>query len=144
MVVWSQYSQSTPSISHTSFSPKSIFNPTQSKGPYLSTFYQVVYKELTSLCLSESSRSHHSMNNLSPSEHSALKSLSSNSDIIIKQADKGGGIVLQNREHYLREASRLLSYSSTYEKLTKDPLPKFIEESNLSGTGPERWYPEQT
>ncbi|PIO40266.1 hypothetical protein AB205_0075360, partial [Aquarana catesbeiana] len=46
LVAWSQYSQPTVPIQHTSFRPKSVFNPTQSKGPFLTTFYEVVYKDL--------------------------------------------------------------------------------------------------
>lgn len=107
LIVWSQYSQSSPSIAHTSFRPKSIFYPTQSKGPYLSTFYQVVFKELTDLCKSDSSKRF--TNNLSSLEYQALKSFSTNPDIIIRSSDKAGGIVLQDKTDYMAEATRLLS-----------------------------------
>ena len=48
-----------------------------------------------------------------------------NSDIIIRVADKGGGIVVQNRADYIGEAVRLLSDHNTYEVLSQDPLPQY-------------------
>lgn len=38
IITRSLHSHSSPPIVHTSFRPKSIFNPTQSKGPYLDIF----------------------------------------------------------------------------------------------------------
>lgn len=78
----------------------------------------------------ESASPHYSMTNLSPQEHIALKSLSQNHNIIIKPADKGGVIVIQDKPDYLRKAACLLSDSNTYERLKMYPLPKFTVESN--------------
>lgn len=88
-----------------------MFNPTEAKGPYLDTFYQLVYNELTNMCKTETFKPHHSLANLTPQERQA--SLAQNSNIIIKPTGKGGGIVLQNRSDYLLEAKLLLSDSNT-------------------------------
>lgn len=40
----------------------------------------------------------------------------------MKQKDKGGGLVIQDREAYLAEALRLLGDNATYEKLSGHPL----------------------
>lgn len=48
-----------------------------------------------------------------------------NEGIIIRQEDKGGGLVIQDREAYLAEAMRLLEDNDTYEKLPGDPLPEY-------------------
>ncbi|CAI9583897.1 unnamed protein product, partial [Staurois parvus] len=61
----------------------------------------------------------------------SITTLSNNKDIIIKPADKGGGIVLLNTTDYIDEALRLLSDTSTYTKLTKDPLPEFKQDALL-------------
>lgn len=60
----------------------------------------------------------------------ALKSPTLNNDLIIKTADKGGGIVIQNRSDYVREAERLLADSLTYCKLSSNPLPDFQKDIN--------------
>lgn len=51
------------------------------------------------------------------------------SNVVIKQADKGGSIVFQNTEDYHREAYRLLD-NNAYKKLPNDPLPKFQKALN--------------
>lgn len=41
-------------------------------------------------------------------ERETLEKLINNSAIIIRQVDKGGSLVIQNRDDYLAEAMRLL------------------------------------
>lgn len=53
-------------------------------------------------------------------------------DIIIKSANKGGGIVLQNRGDYnITEAERLLSDRATNSKLKKDPTSDFAHKVDI-------------
>ncbi|CAJ0944065.1 unnamed protein product [Ranitomeya imitator] len=59
--------------------------------------------------------------NLPVVEHQALKTLQSDSNLIIKPADKGGALVMMDRSSYLSEISRQLADTSIYHKLTKDP-----------------------
>ena len=61
-----------PDIVHTNFRPQSVFNPTQSKGPYIETFYQAVYKDFSKLCDNPSKSG---TPNLSHDERQALKNL---------------------------------------------------------------------
>lgn len=51
-------------------------------------------------------------------------------DLVIKSADKGGAIVLQNKTDYVEDAIRLLSDNATYIKLNKDPMADFAKEAN--------------
>lgn len=56
-----------------------------------------------------------------------LKSLRQNSNIIFKQADKGGGLIIQNKEAYISEAKLLLGDVYTYERLSSDPRLQYKE-----------------
>lgn len=43
-------------------------------------------------------------------------------DLIIRNADKGGGIVLQDRYDYTKEALHILSDTEYYQQLAENPL----------------------
>lgn len=51
----------------------------------------------------------------------ALDELSSNPKITIKQADKGGAIVVWDTKKYIAEANRQLSDTEVYQSLDRDP-----------------------
>ena len=53
-------------------------------------------------------------NNISKAETIALKELANTENIIIKPADKGGSVVIQNRHDYLDEGFRKLSDVNFY------------------------------
>lgn len=63
---------------------------------------------------------------MSPLENKALNLLADNDNLIIKTADKGGGIVIQKRDD-----NRLLADKLTYKKLPRDPLPEYKDEINI-------------
>ena len=65
--------------------------------------------------------------NITDGEKLAIKQLAKDKNIIIKQADKGGSIVIQNTTDYIHEAQRQLSDTNTYQKLTKDPTVEHNE-----------------
>ncbi len=58
--------------------------------------------------------------NMTTQEREALKSLKSNEQIVIQEADKGGKIVVMNRRDYINEIEKQLSNKSFYEKLDSD------------------------
>ena len=58
--------------------------------------------------------------NLTPEERSALTSLRQRADIVIKPTDKGGAVVVWDRNLYQEEAERQLSDTTFYEKLDRD------------------------
>lgn len=118
--LFTQHSANSYPIVHTSFRPRSIFNPSHAKCPYLESFYRVVYADLLKLCqTSDLSKT----NNLSPPEIKSLQFLTEAK--VIKLADKRGGIVLQNKDDYMWEAKRLLSDGTMYMKIAKDPTLDF-------------------
>lgn len=66
--------------------------------------------------------------NISNKERAALKKRMDNKNIIIKNADKGGGIVILNQSDYLEEANRILSDKNYYQPLKSDPSKQFHEQ----------------
>lgn len=66
-----------------------------------------------------------SKDNLTELERDALKSLSSRSDIVIREADKGGSVVVLDSEEYNREALRQLEDTTTYCTLHTNPTNLF-------------------
>lgn len=127
--LYTQHLQTSPPVVHTSLKPKSSFYPTQSKGPYLEAFYRVVFADFQILCQKPAKK--RSKHNLTPGELLSLKQFLNNPELVIKQADKDGGIVILDKSTYVAEAMRLLSDSKTYKKLSCDPLPSFRTEADL-------------
>lgn len=60
---------------------------------------------------------------MSNQEKVTFEGLKNNSNIVIKQADKGGGLVIQNREDYLAEAMQLLG--DTDERMVGDSIGQY-------------------
>ena len=73
--------------------------------------------------LDQSPLSRPNQSNIMKSESEALKSLKSNKDIIIKKADKGSAVVIQNRTDYINGSLKQINDSNFYleqkEDLTK-------------------------
>ena len=62
--------------------------------------------------------------NLLSDEQDALKRLKGYRDIVIKEADKGGAVVVWGRNDYCEEAYRQLRDNQVYELMDTDPLEK--------------------
>ena len=63
--------------------------------------------------------------NLKKEEWTATSTLRNNRDIVIKPADKGGNIVIINKQDYIQEGLRQLSDSNHYEILEEDPTQTY-------------------
>ena len=57
--------------------------------------------------------------NITQSQQQIIKQLSTNTHIVIKPADKGGQLVLQDINNYILEANRQLNNPNYYKKLEK-------------------------
>ena len=57
---------------------------------------------------------------MSTSEREALKNLKSYDDIVIKEADKGSGVVVMDRDRYINEAFRQLGDPNVYRETPVD------------------------
>ncbi|CAH2222023.1 Hypothetical predicted protein, partial [Pelobates cultripes] len=65
---------------------------------------------------------------LNEPERRALKELTTAADLIIKPSDKGGNVVLMDKEQYLEMCMEHLRDTQAYQKLTKDPSSQFLNE----------------
>ena len=65
--------------------------------------------------------------NVTKEERNAINSLRNDASIIIKEADKGSGIVIWDREDYLKEAESQLGDENVYEKLHGDSVSPLIK-----------------
>ncbi|XP_030050692.1 extracellular calcium-sensing receptor-like [Microcaecilia unicolor] len=61
-------------------------------------------------------------------EFDALQDLSNNTQIVIRPADKGGGIVIMDRSNYVKELHRQITDRNYYILLEEDPTIKLQEE----------------
>ena len=84
------------------FRNKSTWIPERGRQIAIEAYAQAVEEEI----LSSLNNERGVYSNLSESERKALKYLKSYDDIIIKQADKGSGVVVMDRETYVNEAFR--------------------------------------
>ena len=66
------------------------------------------------------SRPRHNHDNMSTQEKTALRHLKSRQDIVIKQADKGGAIVVWRKDLYIQKANRHLSNTEFYVHVESD------------------------
>lgn len=48
-----QHYLTSPPVQNTNLRPKSNFNPVHKKGPYIQTFYKVVYSDFVNMCQSQ-------------------------------------------------------------------------------------------
>ncbi len=88
--------QHTP-FDHYKFKDTSTFDPKADNQTVLSSFCTSVTRDVYTSPIQKFR--HH---NLSTEEQEALKALASNPDIVIKPADKGGKIVIQDTPTYIR------------------------------------------
>ena len=110
-------------ITTTSFNKKSKFNPKR-KDTAIEIYLSRLEKEIFS------SDNKLSYSNLAKEKRQAIYSLKTDTSIIIKEADKGSGIVVWDRENYLAETRTQLKDKDVYQELKENivgPLEKIIK-----------------
>ena len=76
------------------------------------------------------------INNLEPvaffttQEAQTLKSLSEDHTLVIKQADKGSGIVIEDTKKYIEDGLDHLANQTIYRKIDRDPTESLVKEIN--------------
>ena len=74
-------------------------------------------------------------------QHSVLKKLQNNKDIVICKPDKGNGVVILDRHLYDKEIMKLVDDKTKFKKLDSDPtmkregaLQRFLRKLKKNGT----------
>ena len=68
--------------------------------------------------------------NLSRAQYKALRDLASDTELVIKSADKGSGIVVEDRSNYIKDGLAHLSDESVYHQIDSDPTQKLAQALN--------------
>ncbi|XP_053567774.1 intraflagellar transport protein 80 homolog [Bombina bombina] len=100
---------------------KSNFYPILSRGHILETYQHRIETDLIKL----HQETNKDKQNLTLKQKEAIAQLKGNSQIVIRTADKGGAVVVMNRDDSVTEAKRQLHNTRDYEKLPKDPTSTF-------------------
>ncbi|CAJ0956543.1 unnamed protein product [Ranitomeya imitator] len=117
--------------------PNALFYPVQSRPTVLDTFQELVERDLMKL----DSNINFVHDNLTVLERQAISNLRHNEDLLIRQADKGGGVVILNAGLYYVENLRILSDCSTYTQIPYDPTKEFqIHLEKLLGAITQKIY----
>ncbi|XP_073510840.1 uncharacterized protein [Phyllobates terribilis] len=129
---------------HLEIKTHSNLNPVHHRGSYIETFLALVNEDFRTLDSTKFSKNQLTIKNrdninkkgafqmrrpnITKRERIAITKLKNNGDIIIREADKGGGVVVQDRETYIKEAYNILSDTKYYERLEVDPSKDFTRE----------------
>ncbi|KAJ1155488.1 hypothetical protein NDU88_008218 [Pleurodeles waltl] len=108
--------------------PRSRFTPIFSSDNAIDVFHKLVTNDLYKLENQYSFGRKSWSRNLSPQELKALRSLDDIRDVVIKEADKGGNIVIMNRKDYVGEIDRQLQDQKAYCKLYTNPIGKITRD----------------
>ena len=68
--------------------------------------------------------------NMSRLEHLSLKELATDTSLVIKSADKGSGIVVEDTDNYIKDGLEHLSDLTIYKKIDADPTAPLAEAIN--------------
>ena len=101
----------------------SVWEPPIPENDNITQYVSRVYNDLNYAQIPHTLKS-----NLSSEEINALDELKSNTHIIIKPADKGGKIVIWDRNDYIKEAHRQLNDQTYYIQINNDPFVDLILE----------------
>ena len=107
------------------FRKKSTWCPDKNRDLFLEVYASALEKKIF-----EGNLNTKSYRNLTREEQRALENLRKYEDIVIKQADKGSGVVVMDRIRYVAEAMRQLSDAGVYVTLDKDPTDDMIKKVN--------------
>ena len=102
------------------FKTKSKFNP-RDKDAAIEIYLSRLEEEILNLNFKIK------YHNITKEEREAIKSLKNDTSIIIKEADKGSGIVVWDRDDYLKEAQMQLDDHNIYEKVGGEVISPLIK-----------------
>ncbi|KAJ8040149.1 hypothetical protein HOLleu_14366 [Holothuria leucospilota] len=98
------------------FRKKSSWTPPTNRDKHFDAFIDVVKKEIME------APTGHFYRNISSDERSLITELQNDSDIIIKEADKGSAVVVMDKERYVEEVYGRLRDESVYKMVDKNVI----------------------
>lgn len=102
----------------TTFKNSSIKMPPQGDISAVDVFVDVLLRDLEHMRI-------HSRPNCTQTELEAIQPLEQDENVVLKPSDKGGNIVLMNRDQYLLMCNALLNDVTCYETLPRDPTAQY-------------------
>lgn len=103
--------------SHSGLSNAFLFNPPGHLSPALRVFRDLALKDLDDM--------QNKMARNTKDIDAGIDSLCANKNMVIRPADKGGGIVILNKDDYMHEMYRILGDDTTYTLLLSNPNEKY-------------------
>lgn len=110
----------------TKFRGKSTFIPPKNRNASIETYCRLVQTDMSKVF--QNKRNYKVHDNLTKEERKALDELKRDNTIVVKPADKGGGVVLLNVKDYELEINRQLDNTLFYKKLKSNPTETFKKE----------------
>ena len=104
------------------FRKKTTWTPPPNRDKALDMFISVVESELMN------APEQKNFPNLTADERLALRNLKRNTEVVIREADKGSAVVVMSRERYIAEANRQLSDTDVYKQVSSAVVFDVIEE----------------
>lgn len=105
---------------HSGLKNQSVFNPQKGSNHHIEVFRKMVQDEIRKLPTPPKSAS--------AKFKQGIKSIEKNKQIVVRPADKGGGLVILNREYYYGEMQLQLEDNKIYKRMKGDPTSRLKEE----------------
>lgn len=101
---------------------KSIFNPQNPSNHFTEVFKNLILKDIEDLT---------PIKRVNPEYITeGIKSLKNKKNIIIRPADKGGGVVVMDKSYYHNQLMEFLGDQTTYKRLVSDPTEPYRTQLN--------------
>ena len=113
------------------FKTASIWTPPPGRNNDLNSYIVKLEKELDVLVHDLNTSTIKLHDSLSSNQRKALHDLKGNNNIVIKPADKGGSIVIMNKDNYMKETCTQLHDGRFYQEIDNEPTPTLTNKLNL-------------
>lgn len=102
------------------------FYPLQARSDAVEKFHSLVQDDLIGLhCHNKTLFNKSAKDNLTYKEKAAISSLNKNRDLLVRQTDKGGAVIVMSNDLYFQINKKMLMDQKTYRLLTFNPTEKF-------------------
>ena len=103
-----------------------LWTPPEGRSVHIDSFIKKVRNHYNNLITNIPTNT---KNNLSTKQRSAMKELSTNTNIVVKEADKGGAITIINTSDYITDCVLLLNDTKTYQTTPSKIIDKHVTEA---------------